>query len=192
MPLLVGLGNPGPKYQDTRHNVGFALVDALVETREPGAWKAWGKSLLCRLSLGGQSLIAAKPQTFMNLSGEAVQALLAFHKLPATDMVVVADDAELPVGSIRIRSQGGHGGHNGLRNIVEHLGENFPRIRIGVGPRPAGWDLADFVLGKFGPPDREALKPAFEEFSGMVELGFAQGWERAASKFNKRAESPPL
>ena len=192
MPLLVGLGNPGPKYQDTRHNVGFALVETLVKTHQAqDGWKAWGKSLLCKLSLGELTVLVAKPQTFMNLSGEAVQTLVAFHKLPITDLVVVADDAELPLGSIRIRSQGGHGGHNGLRDIIERIGENFPRIRVGVGPCPPGWDLANFVLGKLGSVELDALKPAFDEFPKLVEMGFTKGWDFAGTRFNKRAETPP-
>ena len=192
MPLLVGLGNPGSKYRDTRHNVGFALVDALADARGCGQdWKGFGKSLLCKIPLGGLTLLAAKPQTFMNLSGEAVQSILSFHKLPPGEMAVVADDAELPLGSLRIRPHGGHGGHNGLRDIVSRVGENFPRIRIGVGPRPPGWDLADFVLAKFALEERPLLDPLFADFPKLVETGFTKGWDLAASHFNRRVDSPP-
>ncbi len=186
MPLLVGLGNPGSKYDDTRHNVGFALVDSLAKAS--GAkedWKAWGKSLLCKAALGPLSLQIAKPQTFMNLSGEAVQALMTFYKIPPSEMVVVADDITLPVGSVRIRPFGGHGGHNGLRDIIEHIGEGFPRIRVGVGPCPPGWDLSNFVLAKMSPSEWENLKPLFSEFADLVETGFTKGWDLAASRFNR-------
>src|SRR5690606_4075906 len=148
MALLVGLGNPGPKYDATRHNIGFALADAMARAAGADDWKAKGKSLLCKAPFAGSSLLFAKPQTFMNLSGEAVQALMAFYKIPPADMVVVTDDVTLPLGSIRVRANGGHGGHNGLRNIIEHVGEGFPRIRIGVRLCPPGRDLAAFVLAR--------------------------------------------
>ncbi len=191
MPLLVGLGNPGPKYDDTRHNIGFALIDAYV--RNAGVsedWKTRGKSLIVKTSLDGSPLWIAKPQTFMNLSGEAVQALLAFYKIAPAEMAVVADDVTLPAGSLRLRAQGGHGGHNGLRDIIHRVGEDFPRIRVGVGPCPAGRDLADFVLGKIGATEREALQPVFADFSEVVATGFARGWDYAGSRFNRKADLP--
>ena len=181
MPLLVGLGNPGSKYDETRHNVGFALLDSLDKNSD---WKVWGKSLLCKVTLGAIVLHVAKPQTFMNLSGGAVQALMTFYKIPPSEMVVVADDVTLPVGSIRIRPHGGHGGHNGLRDIIEKIGEQFPRIRIGVGLCPPNRDLSGFVLGKMDALEKAALKPAFTGFRDLVEIGFAKGWDLAASRFN--------
>ena len=187
MPLLVGLGNPGSKYDDTRHNVGFALVDSLVKNAD---WKVWGKSLLCKISLGDMALQIAKPQTFMNLSGEAVQDLLAFYKIPPAEMVVVADDVTLPVGSLRIRPHGGHGGHNGLRDIIEKIGEQFPRIRIGVGLCPPDRDLSGFVLGKMGALEKESIKSILAEFEKLVETGFIKGWDFAATRFNRRLDSP--
>ncbi len=191
MPLLVGLGNPGPQYENTRHNIGFALVDSVAKTAGVvDAWKPWGKSQVCKASLGNHSLILAKPQTFMNLSGEAVLGLLTFYKIPLVEMVVVADDVSLPLGAIRVRAEGGHGGHNGLRDIVERIGEGFPRIRVGIGPCPEGWDLAAFVLGKMGETEWNALKPVFAEFSEVVESGFARGWDFAGSRFNRKPESP--
>ena len=120
----------------------------------------------------------------MNLSGEAVQALMTFYKILPSDMVVVADDVTLPIGSLRIRANGGHGGHNGLRDIIERIGEGFPRIRIGVGLCPPGWDLSNFVLAKMTPAEKEAVKPLFADFATVVETGFRKGWDFAASKFN--------
>jgi len=189
MPLLVGLGNPGPKYDHTRHNVGFALADAAAKAAgAQDGWKVWGAALLCKAALGPLSLLIAKPQTFMNLSGEAVQALLTFYKIPPSDLVVVADDVTLPIGSIRIRAEGGHGGHNGLRDIIGRIGEGFPRIRIGVGPCPPNRDLSSFVLGRIESSEQEQLSPIFGDFPGLVELGFTKGWDLAASRFNRRVD----
>jgi PTH1 family peptidyl-tRNA hydrolase len=190
MPLLVGLGNPGSKYDHTRHNVGFALADSTA--RAVGAednWKTWGAALLCKAALGPLSLLIAKPQTFMNLSGEAVQALLTFYKLHPSDMAVVSDDVTLPIGSVRIRTEGGHGGHNGLRDIISRIGEGFPRIRIGVGPCPPNRDLSNFVLGKIDVSEQELLSPIFKDFPGLVEMGFTKGWDLAASRFNRRNDA---
>ena len=146
MPLLVGLGNPGPKYDATRHNIGFALADSVAVAAGADGWKTWGKALVCKVPQGSgslSSLLLAKPQTFMNLSGEAVQALMAFYKIPPAEVVVVTDDITLPIGSLRVRTSGGHGGHNGLRDIIEKIGEGFPRIRIGLGLCPPGRDLEE-------------------------------------------------
>jgi PTH1 family peptidyl-tRNA hydrolase len=199
MALLVGLGNPGPKYDATRHNIGFALADSVAGSlggSSSGAdWRTQGKSLLCKVapgstaSFGSSPLLIAKPQTFMNLSGEAVQALMAFYKIPPAEVVVVTDDVTLPLGSIRVRSSGGHGGHNGLRNIIEHLGEGFPRIRVGVGLCPPGRDLAAFVLARMTAAEQEALQPVFADFPKLLETGLTKGWEMAATRFNRRLET---
>ena len=191
MALLVGLGNPGPQYDATRHNIGFALADsmagALVGNGASDAWRTRGKALLCKATLGSHPLLIAKPQTFMNLSGEAVQSLMTFFKIPPAEVIVITDDVTLPLGSLRIRSEGGHGGHNGLRNIIEHIGESFPRIRIGVGLCPPGRDLAGFVLARMNAAERESLSPVFADFSKLLETGLTKGWEVAASRFNRRA-----
>lgn len=192
MALLVGLGNPGPKYDATRHNIGFALVDSVAHAWGAGDWKTQGKSLLCKAAPGspgrpqGTSLLIAKPQTYMNLSGQAVQALMAFYKIRPSDVIVVTDDVTLPLGSIRIRASGGHGGHNGLRNIIEQIGEGFPRIRVGVGLCPPGWDLANFVLARFTAADQEALAPVFKDFPALLEAGLDKGWDFAGNRFNRR------
>jgi PTH1 family peptidyl-tRNA hydrolase len=190
MPLLVGLGNPGPKYDATRHNIGFALADTVAVAAGADGWKTWGKALVCKASPGSSplsSFLFAKPQTFMNLSGEAVQALMAFYKIPPSEIAVVTDDVTLPLGSLRIRSSGGHGGHNGLRNIIDHIGEGFARIRIGVGLCPPGRDLSAFVLARMTADEQAALKPLFGDFQEILETGFTKGWESAANKFNKKA-----
>ena len=196
----MGLGNPGPKYDRTPHNIGFALVDRLVEAHDaaspgvggPGSWKAEGKSLTRKITLAGQSVLVVKPQTFMNLSGEAALSLFTFYKLAPKDLAVVVDDVYLDLGSLRIRMQGGHGGHNGLRNIIEHCGEDFARIRIGVGPSPVP-DKAAYVLHKYGPEEEKAFSPIFSAFPKLVETGITKGWDRAATEFNQlnpRAGNP--
>ncbi len=187
MPLLVGLGNPGSKYDATRHNIGFALADSVAVAAGADGWKTWGKALVCKASLGSTPFLITKPQTFMNLSGEAVQALMAFYKIPPAEVVVITDDVTLPLGSLRIRVSGGHGGHNGLRNIIEKVGEGFPRIRIGVGLCPPGRDLAAFVLARMNATEQGDLKPLFADFQDVLTTGFTKGWEAAANKFNKRA-----
>jgi PTH1 family peptidyl-tRNA hydrolase len=193
MPLLVGLGNPGPKYDATRHNIGFALADSVARAAGADGWKTWGKALVCKAAPGSISYLLAKPQTFMNLSGEAVQALMAFYKIPPSDLVVITDDVTLPLGSLRIRASGGHGGHNGLRNIIEHIGEGFPRIRVGVGLCPPGRDLAGFVLARMTADEQAQLKPVFADFQELLDAGFTKGWDFAANRFNKRttAGEPP-
>jgi PTH1 family peptidyl-tRNA hydrolase len=191
MPLLVGLGNPGPKYDATRHNIGFALADSMAVAAGADGWKTWGKALVCKVPQSSaplSSLLLAKPQTFMNLSGEAVQALMAFYKIPPSEVVVVTDDITLPIGSLRIRSSGGHGGHNGLRDIIEKIGEGFPRIRIGLGMCPPGRDMSAFVLARMTADEQAVLKPLFGDFQEILATGFTKGWETAASKFNKRAQ----
>lgn len=184
----MGLGNPGPKYDLTRHNIGFAMAERLMEASgQPGAWKTEPKSLTRRITLGGVPLLIAKPQTFMNLSGEAAQALITFYKVTPKNLIVFVDDIYLETGAVRIRTQGSHGGHNGLRNLMEHCGEDFTRIRIGVGPLPEGHDKADFVLRKYGSEEATILETVLSRSKELVETGLTLGWERAGSLFNRKS-----
>jgi peptidyl-tRNA hydrolase, PTH1 family len=191
--ILLGLGNPGPKYDLTRHNIGFALVDRLVESLSQsgadkfGAWKTEAKSLTRRFTLAGLPLLVGKPQTFMNLSGESAQALLAFYKVSIKNLIVVVDDLYLDMGAVRIRTQGGHGGHNGLRDLIEHCGDDFTRVRIGVGPLPPDTDKADFVLRKYGADESKTLETVLSKSKELLETGLTLGWERAGSLFNRRS-----
>jgi PTH1 family peptidyl-tRNA hydrolase len=193
--ILMGLGNPGPKYENTRHNIGFDFADrvALDSDRaspgQAGAWKSEAKSLTRKITLAGLPLLIAKPQTFMNLSGEAAQALLQFYKVPPKNLIAVVDDIYLDLGAVRIRTQGSHGGHNGLRDLMEHCGDAFTRIRIGVGPFPPEQDRANFVLRKYGSEESKALESVLTLAKSMVETGLSLGWERAGSDFNRRAAS---
>lgn len=187
MHILLGLGNPGPKYDRTRHNIGFDFADRVAQALGAGSWKTESKSLTCRTTLAGKPLLIAKPQTFMNLSGEAAQALLAFYKVSPRNLIVVVDEIYLDLGAVRIRTQGSHGGHNGLRNLIEHCGEEFTRIRIGVGPFPPGQDRSDFVLRKYGADEAKTLESVLSRAKAMIETGLTLGWERAGSDFNRRS-----
>ena len=186
MHILLGLGNPGPKYERTRHNIGFDFADRVARELGASAWKTESKSLTCRATLAGIPLLIAKPQTFMNLSGEAARALLAFYKVSPRNLIVAVDEIYLDLGAVRIRTKGSAGGHNGLRDLIQHCGEEFTRIRIGVGPYPPEQDRADFVLRKYGREEAEALETVLSSAKGMIETGLTLGWERAGSDFNRR------
>ena len=170
--LLVGLGNPGKEYDGTRHNIGFATLDAFVaKADELGDWTD-KKSLKCQLVMGqlGQTkVIAIKPQTFMNNSGEAVQAVAAYYKIPPQDIVVVHDELDIKFGQIRTRQGGASAGHNGIKSITQHLGENTGRIRIGIGPKkPAQMDSSDFVLAKFTEKEQKQLPNLYRETTAIL------------------------
>lgn len=164
------------------------MVDRLLEASgQAGAWKSEAKSLTRRISLGGLPLLVGKPQTFMNLSGEAAQALLTFYKVPPKNLIVIVDDIYLDIGAVRIRTQGSHGGHNGLRDLMQHCGDEFARVRIGVGPLPVDHDRADFVLRKYGNEEIKVLETVLSRAKEVVETGLTQGWEKAGSLFNRRS-----
>jgi len=189
--ILLGLGNPGPKYDRTRHNIGFEFADRVAEAAsfgaaQPSAWKSEHKSVVRRGSLAAKSMLIAKPQTFMNLSGEAAQSLMAFYKVSPRNVIVVVDDIYLDLGTVRIRTQGSHGGHNGLRDLMERIGGDFVRIRIGVGPFPPEQDRADFVLRKYGQEEAKVLDGVVALAPKIIETGITLGWEKAGSDFNRR------
>lgn len=162
MKLVVGLGNPGAEYAETRHNAGFMVLDRLsarfsgIPRRE-----ARFKGEVADVRAGGERVLLLWPMTYMNLSGESVKALQAFHKIPLQDILLVSDDIDLPVGGLRYRRQGSAGGQKGLQSIIRHLAtQDVARLRVGVGARPEGWDLADWVLSRFRGDEREALDGA--------------------------------
>lgn len=186
MWLVVGLGNPGTKYILNRHNVGFMVADVLCDQAN-AKWKDEHKSLVAKTTLEGQNLIIAKPQTFMNRSGEAVLALSQFYKIPLENLVVVHDEIDIPFGSVKFQTGRGHGGQNGVRNIHELLGtDQYCRLKVGVGrPSIPQMNVADWVLQNFSSEDQKQVPKILEHcYKGLVCL-FQNGYGKAASLFNK-------
>lgn len=190
MKLLVGLGNPGRKYDGTRHNVGFDVMD-LLATRHRAEWEAAprGAEALVARWRGGDAVFA-KPLTFMNLSGAAVQALMQFYKIDAAGLVVVVDDVNIELGRLRIRARGSAGGHNGLKSIIGLLGsDEFARLRIGVGRGDDRRDLADHVLAKFGAEERAVIAEAVGRAADAAELFVAEGIGPVMNRYNRKEDA---
>lgn len=188
MFLIVGLGNPGKQYENTRHNVGFDAIDVLVdEYRIPSSGKQH-KAMYGKGVIEGQKVILAKPLTYMNLSGEAVRAMVDYYKIdPETELLVIFDDISLAPGNIRIRKKGSAGGHNGIKSIITHLGtQNFQRIKVGVGEKPKNWDLADYVLGAFSKDDRKLIDEALERSAKAAALIVQGEIDEAMNLYNKK------
>ena len=184
--LLVGLGNPGDKYDNTRHNVGFAAIDQLAEELRVPVQKLKYRALTQTVELGGAKVLLMKPITYMNLSGEAVGEAARFFKIPADHVLVLSDDVSLPVGKLRIRKGGSAGGHNGLKSIIQHLGtDQFPRVKIGVGEKPhPDYDMADWVLGKFTGEDLKTISQAIQRVGKAAECYIHDGPDQAMNRFN--------
>ncbi|MGL6073710.1 MAG: aminoacyl-tRNA hydrolase [Fimbriiglobus sp.] len=190
MKLLVGLGNPGAKYQGTRHNVGFDTVDYLAADPSCGPFRSKFQSLVADLKIGDEPCLLVKPQTFMNLSGRAVREILDFYKLQASELFVIVDDFNLPLGKLRVRGQGSHGGQNGLRNIQECLGSDaYPRLRIGVG-QPGSGEAVDFVLSKFKPGERDKVEEAVAKAGQSAILWVREGLEACMNRTNADEPKP--
>lgn len=190
MYLIVGLGNPGKQYENTRHNVGFDAVDLLVdEYRVPSSGKQH-KAMYGKGVIAGQKVILAKPLTYMNLSGESVRALVDYYKIdPEEELIVIYDDISLEPGQLRIRPKGSAGGHNGIKNIIAQLGTQvFKRVKVGVGEKPRGWDLADYVLSHFPKEERAAAEEAFERASEAVVCMMTEGMDSAMNAYNRKME----
>ncbi len=185
MVLIIGLGNPGAKYAGTRHNIGFSAVTALAD-----ACGIELKTKECRGLTGtgvieGVKVKLVQPQTFMNLSGECVRALMDFYKVPADDILVICDEISLPTGKLRIRAKGSAGGHNGMKNIIAQIGtSDFARLRIGVGEKPEGWDLADHVLAHFPKEEEEAVRDALKKTVAAVRCFLSDGIAETMNRFN--------
>ena len=185
MKIIVGLGNPGLKYAGTRHNTGFAALTQLADRYDIALNKKECKSITGHGVIEGEKVVLAMPQTYMNLSGEAVQPLLYFYKCTPADLIVMYDDVELDVGKIRIRGKGSAGGHNGMKSIISCLGsEDFARVRVGVGRKPEGWDLADHVLGRFSKEDLPIMREACEKAGDAARLIISEGVGAAQNKYN--------
>ena len=184
--LIVGLGNPGKKYELTRHNAGFLFADLLADKHGETISKIQFKSVTACIELGGHRCLLMKPQTFMNNSGEAVKQAAAFYKIPPEKIIVVFDDISLPCGKLRIRRKGSAGGHNGIKSIIYHLNsDNFPRIKLGVGEKPhPDYDLADWVLSSFKKDEIALLRQACENACKAVEIIVSGDTDKATTSFN--------
>ena len=192
MKIVAGLGNPGSQYADTPHSVGFETVDRIAAD-VGAAWeeKRAFRCLMARCVVAGQPVILVKPQTFMNLSGESIAPVVKYHNATSADLVVVQDDIDLPVGRIRIRKGGSHGGHNGIRNIIERLGSgDFLRVKIGVGKDRS--DVVGHVLGKFDPETRKIMDEVVSRAASAVESVLRDGPERAMNAFNSAPQAAPM
>jgi len=186
MVIIVGLGNPGSKYEGTRHNVGFEVVDRLIDTYRIGLAGRRFHALYGTGRIGTEKVVVAKPLTYMNLSGDAVRELVQYyHADPATELIVISDDINLDPGRIRIRKQGSAGGQNGLKHIIAALGtDGFTRVRVGTGEKPCGWDLADWVLSHFTGEDKEKVASACDMAAEAVAVIVEQGADEAMNRFN--------
>ena len=184
--VIAGLGNPGPQYQWTRHNAGFLFLDRLASAENCPLTRKNFSGLTGEWSYGGHRLVLLKPQTFMNRSGQSVMPALQFHKAPLTQLIVVHDELDLPFGTARFKQGGGHGGHNGLRSIMEQLGKgDFIRLRIGIGRPPHG-DTSNYVLGNIPPAEMEQLPRILDGALDMLEMMLDEGLPKAMSLYNNR------
>ncbi len=183
--LIVGLGNPGRRYEKNRHNVGFMVLDALRTRWRGGAWERLGPAETCRAAFGGLQHLLARPLTYMNRSGEALKGLLPGDEYDIPDLLVVLDDMDLPLGRMRLRPRGSAGGHKGLSSILEALGtEEVARLRIGIGRPPTGVDPVDYVLSDFGPDEAALLEQVIEKSCEAIEVSIQRGLESGMSLFN--------
>jgi PTH1 family peptidyl-tRNA hydrolase len=182
MKAIVGLGNPGAEYKGTRHNLGFEIVDELAR-RWRVHLKSW-KSVADLVLVGPRGALLAKPKTFMNASGEAVGRVVGFHSIEPVDVLVIVDEVNLKLGRLRLRRLGSAGGHNGLKSVIQHLGSEFPRLRIGVGRGDPRWDLSDHVLSRFERDELDQVAPAIQRAADAAEVFVSDGIEAAMNTFN--------
>lgn len=188
MYIIVGLGNPTKEYAHTRHNVGFDTIDKIADRHGISVLEKKHKAIYGRGYINGQKVILAKPQTFMNLSGESVRSFIDYYKVDEeAELIVIYDDISLEPGQLRVRKKGSAGGHNGIKNIIAHLGhDRFLRIKVGVGEKPKGYDLADYVLSRFPKAEQEAMEDAFCRAANAVEVMIADGPDEAMNQFNAK------
>ena len=188
MFVIAGLGNPDDKYKGTRHNVGFDVIDYLADKYNIAVDTKKHRAYIGKGVIEGQKVLLVKPQTYMNLSGESIHSLVDYYKIdPAEELLVIYDDISLDVGQLRIRKKGSAGGHNGIKNIIAQLGTmEFLRIKVGVGEKPKGYDLADYVLGRFSKADRELMEEAYADAAAAVGKIIWGEIDQAMNEFNKK------
>ena len=188
MFIIVGLGNPTKEYEGTRHNVGFDVIDALADKYNISVTEREKRAFCGKGVIEGQKVILVKPQTYMNLSGESVRGFIDYYKVDTEiELLVIFDDISLDVGQLRIRKKGSAGGHNGIKNIIQHLGSNvFQRIKVGVGEKPKDYDLADYVLGHFSKAEREVMQDGYKTAIEAVEMIVRGDIDSAMNTFNKK------
>ncbi len=185
MKIIVGLGNPTDKYAGTRHNVGFAVIDELADKYNISVDGKQHKAFYGKGVIAGEKVVLVKPQTFMNLSGESVGAFCNYYKVDIEDIIVIYDDINLGVGQLRIREKGSAGGHNGMKNIITHLGgDNFPRVRVGVGEKPKNYDLADYVLSRFSKAELPLIREGCEDAADAIGIMITEDIASAMNKYN--------
>ena len=190
MFLIAGLGNPGRQYEKTRHNMGFDTIDELIDRHRIPQGGIAHKAMYGKGMIAGEKILAVKPLTYMNLSGEAIREYVNYYKMdPETELIVIYDDIDLEPGQRRIRKKGSAGGHNGIKSIIAQIGtQNFYRIKVGVGAKPKGWDLADYVLGRFSSEERELVDKAICDAADAVEMILKDGIEAAMNHYNGAAK----
>ena len=193
MYLIAGLGNPGRKYERTKHNVGFDVIDYVTDRHRIPFSGIQFQAECGKGIIAGQKVMLAEPLTYMNLSGEAVAALVNYYKLdPEEELIVIYDDISLDPGQIRVRKKGSAGGHNGIKNIIACLGtDKFKRIRVGIGAKPDRWDLADYVLAPFTPENREKIEDAIKDAADALELILSGDMDEAMNRYNHKATREP-
>ena len=188
MFIIAGLGNPDRQYEGTRHNAGFDVIDRIAEKYNIAVDTKKHRAYIGKGIIDGQKVILAKPQTYMNLSGESIRSLVDYYKIDEeNELLVVYDDISLDVGQLRIRAKGSAGGHNGIKNIIAHLGTQvFPRIKGGVGEKPKGYDLADYVLGHFSKAERERMEEGYDHAVRAAEMIVSGQLSEAMNEFNRK------
>lgn len=188
MFIIIGLGNPTKEYEGTRHNVGFDVIDALADKYNISVTEREKRAFCGKGIIEGQKVILVKPQTYMNLSGESVRGIIDYYKVDTeAELLVIFDDVSLDVGQLRIRKKGSAGGHNGIKNIIQHLGSDvFQRIKVGVGEKPKDYDLADYVLGHFSKAEREVMEDGYKNAIEAVQMIVRGDIDEAMNTFNKK------